>query len=246
MADTVLDWMRLTIAGFRRLAENAPTEAAFAWLRAADVCASIPTKDPRFGTAKGNAGVANTLLDRDADAQIEFNAARESWNNTLQTIGSLSIAIENGSSSHHFRLASVSLDAFANAHRRKYKSRCESSIAIIEFNSRLRSLRDDRLRRSAQDLERLTSDVHGPNSPESRLLSAITTRNNVFDPASYRDKADRVEKKVALSPSRLSDPCFRIEIAADLLAISPIAYFSTVSSETDQSTPICATSGECK
>jgi hypothetical protein len=238
------DWARLTIAGFRHLSNGSDGQAAFAWLRAADFYAESRDDDPRYATAHNNAGVAYSLLGRNDDAQVEFDIAQRNWTHALATVPSLDVPIGSGSSSFHFRLVSTSLDAFANVHRRKYDARCRTSIAITKFNSasaNAKQFSDEQIRIQAQKLRSLTTDTYGQSSPESRLLSAIAERKQFLDASLHRDKVARIEHKFVQSPDRDDDPCFCIEIATELMAISPNRDLSKIAADRTETSSLSIT-----
>jgi hypothetical protein len=223
-AKRMSDWTQLTIAGFRHLSNAEYEQAAFCWLRAVDFFADSRDDDPRSATTHNNAGVAYGFLGRDSHVQAEFDIAERKWAHTLTTIASLDVPITSGSSSFHFHLVSASPDAFADVHRRKYDARCRTSVAIAQFNTLIADAKrvpTENIRAQAQKLESLTTDTYGQNSPESRLLSAISKKSGSAASSLYRDKIARVERKLGQRPNRDNDRCFNIEIAAELMAIYP-------------------------
>jgi hypothetical protein len=196
-------------------------KAARHWLDASHALLPSTRNNPLRAASQNNAGAAYVLLRQTLDAEAALADAERCWMQLLGAIATADIPISGRSSAFHFSLASQNIDAFQNAHRRRYSRLCEAGLAITRFNRLLASAEPSASAAVVPALASQLADLLGPQSPEVRLLlatPALSPETGAAD-SHYADKIAAFASRRAPMPS--PDDWQRLEVAVALTALLP-------------------------
>ncbi len=211
-------WMKATIDGFIALADGARNAAAHMWLEAA---AHGVQDGPVRAAAHNNVGIAHLIGSRPREAVHHLAMAEQCWEDVRARVPSLDVSIGARSSAFHLRLAMEHPEALAELRRRRYIDLCGAGQAIARWNAGAAgAVTEGRANRAEEDVD-LTQTIavaFGPGCPDVELLGdhSVTFSDSVR--AAYRNKADFLLQRFAVTYVR-GDDAADIDRAAHMTAL---------------------------
>jgi hypothetical protein len=192
-------WMKATIDGFIALADGARNAAAHMWLEAA---AHGVQDGPVRAAAHNNVGIAHLIGSRPREAVHHLAMAEQCWENVRARVPSLDVSIGARSSAFHLRLAMEHPEALAELRRRRYIDLCGAGKAIAGWNEDVAgAVAEGRANRAEEgvDLTQTIAVAFGPGCPDVELLGdrSVTFSDSVR--AAYRNKADFLLQRFAVT-----------------------------------------------
>ncbi|MBS0250498.1 MAG: hypothetical protein JSR78_05475 [Proteobacteria bacterium] len=226
-------WVESTVAGIERLARARSQEAAYCWLEAEAVQAARGTEfDSLRAASRSNAAAARLLLRHEHEAELNFEAADQAWQNVIAGVATLDVPMSGASSSFHFRLAAKAPDVLISAGRQRYRRLAEAALAITQFNRALigrRSQDAAHIAERATGLKAMLCDVLGHTSPEARLLSVCIEPDGDGDVcAIYAGKLQDISARQRTLSAASSEACANLESAVALTALLTPAILNAI------------------
>lgn len=216
------EWIQTSAGAFMALAEGRTSTAAELWLRAVDEIAPTQASEPLRAAVHNNAGAALLLIADRAGAGEHLAQAAQLWSQTRVHIESLDVPIASRSSVFHLRLAMQHQEAFAELRRRRFLDVCAAADAITRHNAQLGRLdidEDPGAPGADQSIIGAVAAALGPECAEVHLLRERDVGELSAVHAAYRNKADRLVRRVAGSYVHAAGYRADLDCAAQLTAL---------------------------
>ncbi len=228
-ADDAQNWVESTVCGVRAMSRARKCEAARCWLTADAARHTESAFDPMFAAGRSNAGLANILLGRLAEAERCLSGAERAWRRTIDQIAVLDVPMTGASSAFHFRLATNVPEALTGARRDRYRHLAEAALTITRFNHLFVAppkFRSSLVGAHARELKPKLDDIFGAASAEARLLAASAEPAGCASVAAiYADKQTDVSGRRQTFAAALSNECAQLESAVALTLMLALPMF---------------------